>query len=401
MQLLAQHGYGNGEKIDRGLDEALIDGVIFGAKDINPGRLTTTLESLAVGFPSSVRLFDPQYYATLIGNQPGARFGSLIGEESHSYFDVRRRRDLERDDQVEEDIAAVLAYQRDLNVTGLIAPNIVIRRSFDSIEATICKTFLREAMEIASQGSDLRPVYATLAVSATALSDRIELQSFLQEITELDSPPDGFYLLLEKADSSIPPQLTEYEILSRWMYVTHVLKTNGFAVINGYTDALSPYFGAAGSDAAATGWYNTQRTFTLKKFEPVSDFARRPAPRYLSATLLKSIRSNELNDLRDVFPEVLNAAPYDDAYNLFEGSTPDSPTSEALQNWEGIRRLNELVVEGDVQTSLQNCREALDEAEALYARIHNYGLTMRDRSNASHIEAIREELESFETLAEL
>lgn len=401
MQLYAQHGYGNGEKIERGLEEGLIDGVIFGAKDIPPARLGTTLQGLAETFPDSVRLLDPQYYAALIGNQPGARFGSLLGEESYPFFNVRRRPELERDDQVEEDIAAVLLYQRNLDVTGLIAPNIVIRRSFDSIEATISKSFLRETMEIASRDGDERPVYATLAVSATALNDRIELQGFLQEITELDSPPDGFYLLLEKIDSSIPPQLTEHEVLSRWMYVTHVLKTNGFAVINGYTDALSPYFGAAGSDGSATGWFNTQRSFTLKKFEPVSDFARRPAPRYLSAALLKSIRSNELNDLRDVFPEVLNAAPHDDDYNLFEGSTPDSATSEALQNWEGIRRLNELVVDGDIAASLDNCREALDVAEALYARIQRYGLTMRDRSNPSHIEAIREELNSFEALAEL
>lgn len=400
MQLLAQHGYGNGDKIDRGLEERLLDGVVFGAKDISPDKLASTLERLEEEYPDSVRLLDPQFYASLIAAQPGARLGSLVGEGSHPYFEARRRRDLERNKQVVEDIIEVLNYQIALPVSALIAPNIVIRRSFDSIEGTIAKTFLRCAADEV-EINDGRPVYATLAVSATALNDRIELQNFLQEITELENPPYGFYLLLEKPDSAITSPLTEPDVLSRWMLMTHTLKLNGFHVINGYTDALSPYLATAGSDAAATGWYNTQKCFSLRKFEPVSDFARRPVQRYMSAALLKSIRYTELNDLRDLFPEVLNGLPQDDHYDPDEGSAPDSLTSEALQNWEGINAMNMHAVEGDVYASLENCRAALDESEEIYGRIQEYGLTMRDRSSAAHINAIREELDSFEELAEL
>jgi hypothetical protein len=400
MQLLAQHGYGNGDKIERGLEEDLLDGVIFGAKDISPDKLVSTLERLEENQPNSVRLFDPQFYASLIAAQPGARLGYLVGEGSHPYFEARRRRDLERDEQVVEDIINVLNHQLALPVTALIAPNIVIRRSFDSIEGTIAKTFLRcAANEV--EIDDGRPLYATLAVSATALSDKIEMQNFLQEITELENPPDGFYLLLEKPDSSIISPLTEPDVLSRWMLMSHTLKLNGFQIINGYTDALSPYLAAAGSDAVATGWYNTQKCFSLKKFEPVSDFARRPVPRYMSAALLKSIRYTELHDLRDLFPEVMNDLPQDNSYDPDEGSAPDSPTSEALQNWEGIKAMSMHAEEGDVYASLKNCRGALDDAEEIYARIQEFGLTMRDRSSAAHINAIREELDAFEELAEL
>lgn len=400
MQLLAQHGFGNGSKIEAGLDDGLIDGVIFGAKDIGPDKLASTLGKIEEDYPDSVRLFDPQFYASLIAAQPGARLGSLVGEASHPYFEARRRRDLERDDQVVEDIINALNYQIALPVSALIAPNIVIRRSFDSIEGTIAKTFLRcAANEV--EVDDGRPLFATLAVSAPALTDKIELQNFLQEITELENPPDGFYLLLEKPDTAILSPLTEPDVLSRWMLMTHTLKLNGFHVINGYTDALSPYLAAAGSDAAATGWYNTQKNFSLKKFEPVSEFARRPIQRYMSAALLKSIRYTELHDLRERFPEVLNGYSYDDCYDPEEGSAPDSPTSETLQNWQGINNINMLAVEDDVYASLENCRNALDEAEEIYGRIREYGLTMRDRSSSAHIVAIREELDAFEELAEL
>jgi hypothetical protein len=400
MQLLAQHGYGNGDKIETGLEEGLLDGVIFGAKDIGPDKLAAMLGQLEDDYPDSVRLLDPQFYAALIAAQPGARLGSLVGEGSHPYFEARRRRDLERDEQVVQDIIEVLNYQIALPVTALIAPNIVIRRSFDSIEGTISKTFLRCATEEV-EVTDGRPVYATLAVSAAALSDKIEMQNFLQEITELENPPAGFYLLLEKPDSSIVAPLTEPDVLSRWMLLSHTLKLNGFHVINGYTDALSPYFAGAGSDAVATGWYNTQKSFSLKKFEPVSDFARRPIQRYMSVGLLKSIRYTELHDLRDRFPEVLNGLSFDDCYDPEEGSAPDTLTSEALQNWQGIQAMSGLAVENDVYASLENCRNALDEAEEIYGRIREYGLTMRDRSSPAHIEAIREELNSFEELAEL
>jgi len=400
MQLLAQHGYGNGDKIERGLEEELLDGVIFGAKDITPEKLASTLGKIEEEYPDSVRLFDPQFYASLIAAQPGARLGSLVGEGSHPYFEARRRRDLERDDQVVADIIEVLNYQIGLPVSALIAPNIVIRRSFDSIEGTIAKTFLRCAADEV-EVNDGRPLYATLAVSAAALNDKIEMQNFLQEITELENPPDGFYLLLEKPDSSIVSPLTEPDVLSRWMLMSHTLKLNGFHVINGYTDALSPYLAAAGSDAVATGWYNTQKSFSLKKFEPVSDFARRPIQRYMSAALLKSIRYTELHDLRDRFPEVLNGLSLDDCYDPEEGSAPDSLTNEALQNWQGINAMNLHAVEDDVYASLESCRGALDEAEEIYGRIQEYGLTMRDRSSAAHINAIREELDAFEELAEL
>lgn len=400
MQLLAQHGFGNGDKISRALGDGLVAGAIFSAKDISPAKLAPALTIMRSDFPQSVRLFDPQYYASLIGAQPGARLGHLDGESSHSYFTVRRRRELERESQVQADLESVIGYQSSLDVSAIICPNIVIRRSFDSIEGTISKNFLRNAAHSAVSLGESRPVYATLAISLPALSDRIELQNFLQEITELDDPPTGFYLLLEKPDSGIPAALTEPDMLSRWMLLNYTLKTSGFQVINGYTDALSPYVGAAGADAVASGWYNTQKTFSLKKFEPVSDFARRPVPRYLSRALLKSIRHTELHDLRTPFPSILNGLSGDDYYDEEEGSTPDA-TGEALQNWQGISALNELVQPGDVEGSLEACQVALNDAEELYVRIRDYGLTMRDRSGPGHIELIRDELRAFEELAEL
>ena len=300
------------------------------------------------------------------------------------------------------DLEACLSFQATLPVTALIAPNIVVRRSFDSAEGVIAKDFIRNTATVARRVARNRQVYATLAVSTTALNDRVELQNFLQEITELEEPPTGFYLLLERPDQSIPITLTEPDVLSRWMLINHTLKVNGFRLINGYTDGFSPFLGAVGSDAVASGWFNTLKSFSLKKFEPATDqFARRPVARYTTRALLRSIRYTELHDLRRSFPEILNKLATDAYYDADEGSEPTETVHDALQNWDALRLIIRDCVQDNVELSLVACHEALNDAQDLYGRISQRGLTLRDRSSDLHIKPLREELERFVKLAEI
>jgi len=400
MQILAQHGFNAGTRISQALEDGLIDGVIYGAKDIAPARLLEKCGEQAANHPASIRLFDPQYYASILAAEPGVRLGALDGDDAYPYFGARRRRDLEHEDRVRGDLEACLDYQRTLPVTAFIAPNIVVRRSLDSVEATIAKDFLRNAATVHGRLHDPRPLFATLAISTDALRDRIELQNFLQEVTELESPPNGFYLLIEHPDHDIPPSLEEPDILSRWMLVNRVLSLSGYEVINGFADVLAPYLGAAGAGVVATGWFNTLKVFSLKKFAPISGKARQPVPRYASARLLKTIRHTELESLRAEFPEILNGSATDSYYNEDEGSRP-STIGEALQNWDCLKQLTELVTSGNPEASINSILGALDQADETYAVIAASGISLRDRSNNEHIQVIRDELAAFRELAEI
>ncbi len=402
MQILAQHGSRAGDRITRGLAEGLLDGVIYGAKDIAPSRLQEQLAECAAAHPASIRLFDPHYYACVLAAEPGVRLGFLNGDEAYPYFVARRRRDLEHESRVVGDLETCLSYQQSLPVTAFIAPNIVVRRSLDSVEATISKDFLRNAARIHAELRDPRPLFATLAISTDALRDRIELQNFLQEVTELENPPKGFYLLIEHPDRDIPPTLEEPDVLSRWMLINRVLSLSGYEVLNGYADVIVPYLGAAGATGVASGWFNTLKVFSLKKFAPNSGMARQAVPRYTSVRLLKSIRHTELEQIRSEFPEVLNGDSTDSDYDYNEdkGSCPSS-LGEALQNWASLRRLGQLVVSGNPEASLSAIDTALDQAEDTYARIGALGLTLRERSNKEHISLLREELAAFRELAEI
>lgn len=400
MKLYAQHGAQAGEKITAGFSAGVLDGVIYGAKEISGDKLRSDLDYIAENWPSATRLLDPHYFATLIAAQPGARLGYLTGDKSHGYFRAHMRRDLEQADPVRTDIRACLEFQASLPLTALIAPNIVVRRTLDSVEGVIAKNFIRNAAEIAAEVAPDREVYATLAISQAALADKGELQAFLQEITELDNPPTGFYLLLEKLDANPLPSLTERDCLARWMLVNYTLKVSGFKIINGYTDLLAPYVGATGADAVAAGWFSTLKSFSLRKFEPNDSFATRPVPRYSSVALLKSIRHTELHDIRSHFAQVLNGLPSDSCYPFADGSRPDL-TAEAIQNWDAIRAMIVKCEGPNISAALDACSSALDEAEALYDSINLIGYSLRERSNNEHIATIREELNEFSNLAEL
>ncbi len=209
---------------------------------------------MANDFPDADRLFDPQYYASLIALDDGCRLGKLEGD-NYSYFQARRRAELERESTIREDLRSCLSEQSEMDLTAIIAPNIVIRRSLNSIESVIAKNFIRNAVDVWSELNDDRPLYVTLAIDAEALQDRYEVDEFLTDITLMENPPHGFYLLINNLTSVIQPELVDHRTLAGWMMLNHSLSLNGFEVINGYSDILTPLLSAAGGAAGATGWW--------------------------------------------------------------------------------------------------------------------------------------------------
>ncbi|MDA3933107.1 MAG: hypothetical protein PF630_02070, partial [Gammaproteobacteria bacterium] len=294
MKLYAQQGHGTGPKIEEGLSRSLIDGVILSPKDNRLGNIQSHLNAIAENYPDADRMFDPQFYATLLAQLDGARLGQLTGED-YPYFEVRRRGQLESEAQIRLDLEAVLQFEAELAVTHAIAPNITIPQSLSSAEAVIAKNFIRNTHSIWTKVGDNRPVYATLAIGADALRDRQELEEFLNDITLLQDPPDGFYLLVRHESSAATEQIIDSRTLAGWMLLNYSLKLNGFEVVNGFSDILTPFLCAVGGDAGATGWWSNLKCFALDRFEPAVPGGQQPIPRYLSCGLLNSIRFDELH----------------------------------------------------------------------------------------------------------
>lgn len=393
MKLYAQHGYGEGDKINEGLQKKVISGAVYGAKDITPDRLNRRLSDIAVIAPTASRIFDPQYYVSLIGSDPNIRLGKL---EEYPYFTIKRRGQLESNELIAHEIRKVLEFQISLPVTATISPNILISRSFDSVEAVIAKNFIRSAKKVYEQFRDKRPLFATLAISREALIDFTELEAFLNDITLLDSPPDGFYLIVGARSVEARTDLYNADVIAAWMLLNYSLKINGFQIINGYSDLISPFLGAVGGDIGCTGWWSNLRAFSMDRFAPETTGGRQPVQRYLSTKLLNRITFYELEALRRIVPAVVNGLPMDKEYN----GEPERPV-EVFQSWEALSNLMDVLAgSGDLVKNLGKCTDAIKVAAELYTLIQSQ-YRLDAKSDDNHIEPLQEGISLFKKRAEI
>ncbi len=395
MKLYAQQGYGTGERIVTGLQQGVIDGAIVSPKDCSLERVNGLFSMMENDFPSAHRLFDPQFYTSILALE-SASIGKLSGDD-YPYLQSRRRGQLESESMIVRDLQTCLEFQKSVNVTSAIAPNIVIRQSFNSIEAVIAKNFIRHSANIWGELGGETPLYATLIVDAEALQDRHELVNFLTDITLLENPPAGFYLAVNHPTTAILPELIDQRTLAGWMLLNHSLSLNGFEVINGYSDMLSPFLAAAGATAGATGWWSNLKVFSMSRFQVSSGGGSRPIARYFSKALLNSIRFDEFDRIRRGYPVVTNGLPADRYFSDVNGSQPDSQVEEVIQSWEAIGSYWATGI-----PELSECRDWVSEARNLYGQLNaSPGINLPARSNDYHLDSLEDGLDLFGELAEI
>lgn len=399
MNLFAQQGSMEGDKITNGLSRGLIDGVILSPRDVSLSSMKEKIATyLSINNQTKI-LFDPQLYAAFSPAGEGNKLGYLM-EDYSEYFKPYRRNQLIKESSVEELLVRALDFQNNMpNLEALIAPNILIPRSLDSIETVISTNFIRLARKSAQNIKNKKPLYVTLSISREALFKERDVVEFVNELTALDDPPDGFYLLISSRNQDARSEIFNADIISVWMYLNYALSLNGFSVINGYSDLLAPVLSAAGGAGVATGWWSNLRSFSIERFEPTSAKGRLPIQRYLSCVLLNRITFYELDLLRDRFPEVLNGLPTDEEFPV--GGDPDR-SKEVLQSWEAINKLiNSVEAEtSGTQIALEKCKTAIETAMSIYDRIiPQYPLDQK--SNNDHLQALLEGIQSFKKLAEI
>ncbi len=403
MKLLAQHGHAEGQKVLDGIRNNLIDGVIFSPKDIRLDNLATKCASILDAHPSSEVLLDPQVYTALFANDPGANLGWL--EEYEGYFKPLTRSRLEIEKNVRDVLRDSVAFQKKIRLTGIIAPNILISRSFDSREATISKTFIRLAKDVARKLKVSMPVYSTLAVSREALTNPEELKEFLNDITVVDSPPDGIYLLIAGRSTESRLEIFNADVISGWLLMNFSFTINGLKVINGYSDIVTPFLGVVGGEMGASGWYSNLRMFSMERFLPVAKGGRQAIQRYLSKALLNRIRFDEYRAWSEILPDIKNNLQYDSPFE--QSADPktqeDEPTrnDELYQSWEALKSIiNDLVVD-DISEGIKKSEATLERADSIYEKIKELGIRPDAKSNRDHVEPLREGIREFRRLAQI
>jgi len=392
MKLFAQIGHGLGDKVITGLSEGLIDGAIFSPKDLQRDTMASRIREIRLDYPDAEILIDPQFYVSLFSNSPTINIGKIA---DWNCFRTFRKSELELSQTVDRVLEGYFEEVSALEVTGVISPNIYISQSFDSREAVIAKNFIRQAKRIYDKTNGDRPLFASLIICREALQDRREFEEFINDITLLDNPPDGFYLIIASRSPEAVSDIYHTDVVANWMMLNLSLSVNGFQVINGYSDILTPFLGAAGGIAGATGWWSNLRMFSIDRFFP-STGGRLPIVRYLSKSLLNRITFSEKEAISRFVPRVINQFPHDADYN----PEPERQ-KEVLQSWEALKSLNEEIVAEDITESLTNCVQSVIDAEQTYNEIASFGIMLDQKSQDNHILPLSEGLRQFKERADL
>ncbi len=317
MKILAQDGYGPSDKLITGFRHGVIDGAIFSARYRKKEKFSDKVEDLE-HFDGDF-LLDPEFYAYQYVGKPNAKLGSL---ESWDYFNPPRRPLLISGQGIRPLIENAYREQAELSrLSTWLAPNVYID-SANSIDAGIALNFISQAKSCAeSCGGSQRPVYASLVLDRDVFSEGPAFMDLLNALTAMQNPPDGFYVLVgsqtvDEDGRQIRSDLFHDHVIAGWMLVNYILSINGFHVINGCCDLLSPLLGICGAYAGASGWFASLRQFSMGRYiKPNSKGGATPLIRYISSALLARVTHDDYRAYNAINGVICNGLPSDQPYS--------------------------------------------------------------------------------------
>jgi hypothetical protein len=390
LKLYAQHGWGKGEKVRRGISEDVLSGVVLSPHDESPSDLKSFVRELSELPQKPDLLFDPQFYVSLIH---GANEGKL--PQYDYYHQNLGLRDFATLRRVQEFVRECLDYQRELDLTHIVSPTICAE-NFTDRTAQVALTMAQESVDYwSSLGDDDRPLLVSFLFSELALSNSDQVSEFLDTISLIEA--EGFYLIVDRNTPVYSQDFLPIRLV-QMMKIIHSLRRSRFKVICGYSDFVDLVYSAANASAGATGWSQKLRRFNRSRFQP-SAGGRRPRDRYSSSKLINSIYLTELDACQEVqkLRSVKSNTPYDRCFDgkSYPSGVSWSPEDSALQHWASISQLLLSVNGSNVRDRLNQVTQIVGTAEALYASLANEGVQFEPMNGPVHLENWREALTLF------
>jgi hypothetical protein len=380
MKLYSQHGWGKGEKVNRGLANSVVTGVVLSPHDESPSDLRTYVGELAKRKRSPDLLFDPQLYVSLIRD---ANEGKL------PQYDYYRQnlglRDFATLRNVQRFVQECIDFQRGLELTHILSPTICAE-TFTDRSAQVALTLAQESVDYWSGISgDKRPLLLSFLFSEIALTHSEHVSEFLDTISLLEA--DGFYLVVDRNSPSYSQDFHSTR-LAQMMRIIYSLKRSRFEVVCGYSDFICLLFGAVNANAGATGWSQKLKRFNRARFQP-SGGGRRPRDRYSSSKLVNSIYLTELDACQEVekLKNVKTDTPYDQCFDgqSYPSGVSWSAEDSALHHWASITRLLESVTGTSVRDRIDQASQIIASAEALYKTLFRLGVRFEPPNGPTHL----------------
>jgi len=334
MSLFAQHGYGKSDKIDRGIEENLISGVIFSPKNEKPENLEEIIADLKLNHPNCTILLDPQFY---INSMDGDINQGQLPNYKKLYFDDVSKKSLSIPSNITEYVKQIFEYQNSLKLKRFLSPTIMFR-SFDSRWSQISISLANESIKQIND-YDSVDLYISLCIGENAFCSSEEVKDFLDLISLFNVK--GFYIVIDRKNIENPNTI-EAETLSNILYFLYVLAyVNQYDIILGYTDMIGIPLYTTGISTIANGWFNTLKRFSEYNFI-ASKGGRRPNKRYTSSKILDSILiipELQTIDRLGHLSKVLSGTKYDNIIQKDLSGDTWSDTINCLHNWSSIKKI--------------------------------------------------------------
>lgn len=388
MSLYAQHGYGKGSKIDKGLNEGDINGVILSPKAETPEKIFEYSQQLSSNHPNATILFDPQFF--VCNFQGDINSGKL---PLYPYFqsDLSRSK-LSNPQNIHNYTQKVFDFQSTLRLKSIISPTIAID-SFDGRESQIAVSLAYESISVSNNPEK---TLISLCINENAFNNKPAMEEFLNVISLLDA--EGFYIIIERESNTSKPTEISPNKLTNIMYFLYILsEVNLYNVILGYSDLLSIPLSVVGNITFSSGWYSNLKSFSEANYRP-STGGRRPRKRYSSDLLMGSlllipeIITLTRNGLQQTFRV---DSPYNAALSS-ESSWTDEIS--CLHNWHILSRI---LTEIDSQSSISNkislLKNKIISAMESYSIIERSIPMLDSKSNGSHLSLWEIALEQIES----
>lgn len=362
MPVLAQHGYGKGEKIHDAISAGHVQGAVLSPRYESPAQIEALVRSLreASVDREPVIVIDPQMYVSVV---QGANDGKL--REYPYYTPGLTRSDYARPTRLAAIVRDALEFQQSAEVSALVSPTVPFY-TFQDQWCMVSLSMANEAVSIRPPGLQL---WVSIVLDEACLSDSDGLAQFLDDIALLEC--DGFYVILNRHQPGHVGYL-QAAPLANFMYMANAL--HEFAdrdVTVAYSDLLGLALVAAGATHLATGWFANLKQFSMDRFEP-SGPRRQPKKRYTSLPLLSSISLDpELQAIYDLgeLDAVLSLTRYDAELRHGPAGAPWTADSACLHNWECLSRACAQLSDRPVSERLVQLETWAQDASALYGRL--------------------------------
>lgn len=389
MALFAQHGYGKGDKINIGLINDEISGVIFSPKAEQLIKLKTYIKKIKKINSNAKIYFDPQFYICALQ-------GDIVSSKliSYEYCNLSLNRGVLSDYKYLNHMCEqVFDVQTILEVSEYFSPTIRFA-DFDDKDSQIALNLAKLSCEKITQPDSA--LYVSLCINEAAFNNYEKMNAFLDIITLLDVK--GFYIIIDRNNINSKVNEINPSTLANIMVFIHSLSLfNGFDVIVGYSDLLSLPLAAVSNADFATGWFSNTKRFSINNFVRASG-GHRPKKRYTSGILMNTVLLlPEFKAFLDtnLINNIITESPYNKNIIPRFDESQWSDEISCLHNWHVIKQLIQYMqMEKDIECRLSCLQSMIENAKKSYEKIKS-PITLDPSSKGGHLNMWSEAIKIF------